>query len=75
MVITDLMMPEQEGIATIQQIKRESPPTPVIAMSGGSKHVGVYLQLARKLGASATLAKPFSWEDLEEVIGTVAPNG
>jgi CheY-like chemotaxis protein len=56
LVITDLIMPKMEGIETIQQIKRSSPGTKIIAMSGSDE---LNLDAARKLGADAALAKPF----------------
>jgi len=60
LVITDIIMPEQEGIETIRQIKAEYPATPIIAMSGGGR-IGPsdYLSMAKLLGAVSTLAKPF----------------
>jgi DNA-binding response OmpR family regulator len=73
LVISDLVMPEQEGLATIQQIKRESPSTLVVAISGGSRNSGQYLRLARMLGADATLGKPFSCDELDVVITGLLP--
>lgn len=59
LVITDLVMPEQEGLETITVIRRSHPDLPVIAVSGGlsgrSDHL---LQAARHLGALYTLPKP-----------------
>ncbi|MBK8128254.1 MAG: response regulator [bacterium] len=60
LVITDIIMPEQEGIETIRQLKTEFPDVPVIAMSGGGR-IGPsdYLSMAKLLGAAYTLSKPF----------------
>jgi CheY-like chemotaxis protein len=59
-VITDLIMPNMEGIETIQQIRRSRPDAKIIAMSGATDFSGAsYLNTARKLGADAVLAKPF----------------
>ena len=60
LVVTDLIMPDQEGIETIAQLRRLRPELPVIAMSGGgSGDSSEYLRIARGIGAKATLAKPF----------------
>lgn len=68
-VITDLFMPEQDGIETIQQLREEFPAARIIAMSGGSV-IGPAgpLQDARLLGADATLPKPFSLDALTNTI-------
>lgn len=55
-IITDLVMPEQEGIETIKLIRRDYPDVRVIAMSGAFG--GDYLRIAGYLGAHGTLAKP-----------------
>ncbi len=62
LVITDLVMPEQEGIETLQRLRAERPELPVIVISGAFG--GSYLQTARLLGATACLAKPIDSEDL-----------
>jgi len=59
-VITDLVMPKKEGIETIQQMRLFRPSTKIIAMSGSSElDPSLYLDAAKKLGADATLVKPF----------------
>ena len=60
LVITDLVMREQEGIETIQVLHKELPGIGIIAISGKSE--GQYLKMAEMLGADAALAKPFSAE-------------
>ena len=60
LVITDLVMPEQEGIATIRALHREAPGVGVIAMSGAFGDQ--FLRTALLLGASAVLSKPISSE-------------
>ena len=63
LVITDLIMPEKEGLATIMELRKLSPRVKIIAISGGGRIApGDYLNLARHLGADAALAKPFSSE-------------
>lgn len=68
-VVTDIIMPNQEGIETIMQMRRARPNTKIIAMSGGGR-VGNsdFLEIASKLGADLTLLKPF---DGDLLIGTI----
>lgn len=65
LVITDLIMPEKEGIETIAEIRRTHARLPILAISGGGR-IGPsdYLETARYLGADATLAKPFARQEL-----------
>ncbi len=62
LVITDILMPEKEGLSTLREIKAIEPRTKVIAMSGSAEHDA--LDLAGKLGADRSLAKPFRAADL-----------
>jgi DNA-binding response OmpR family regulator len=65
LVITDLIMPEKEGIETIIELRRDFPKVPIIAISGGGRiDPNDYLLLAKKLGAQITLEKPFSRKDI-----------
>lgn len=65
LVITDLIMPEEDGLKVIMKLKELKPSLKIIAISGGGKAgPGGYLNLARALGAHATLSKPFSINDL-----------
>lgn len=69
LVITDLIMPEQEGMQTIQQIRQTDTGVKILAISGGGRLVNVdFLQVARRLGADEILAKPF---DATELLSTV----
>jgi CheY-like chemotaxis protein len=64
-VITDLLMPERDGIETILEIRRHAPEIPIVAISGGfSAMSSIYLKTAEQLGADAVLSKPFSIEQL-----------
>jgi CheY-like chemotaxis protein len=64
-VITDLMMPEQDGIETIIQLRREHPAIKILAISGGQRMGNLdILGSAQKLGAHDMIAKPFSAEEL-----------
>ena len=72
LVITDIIMPEKEGIETIGEIKQDHPDLPIIAISGGSlKGAGSYLETAAALGAAATLEKPFHSFELLQVVDEV----
>ncbi|MEI8248179.1 MAG: response regulator [Lentisphaerota bacterium] len=70
MVITDIVMPEKEGIETIIEIKQDWPHIKILAMSGGGKVCAEeYLHIAGALGADVTLKKPFT---RPELLGAVA---
>ena len=72
LVITDIVMPEQEGLETIIRLRRENPGVKIIAISGGGTINAVdYLRTAKKLGALATLAKPFSRQEILSAIDQV----
>ena len=64
-VITDLIMPEENGLETILELQRLDPDLKIIAMTG-SGHIGALedLKTASFLGAHRTLFKPFQMEDL-----------
>ncbi len=69
LVITDLVMPDQEGLETIMQLRQFQPDLRIIAISGdGRMDASNYLPLARKLGAGEILAKPFTAEQILEAI-------
>jgi len=75
LVVTDLIMPEEDGLKVIMKLRELKPSIKVIAISGGGKvGPGSYLNLAKLLGADAVYSKPFSLnvlirkiEDLLEV--------
>jgi len=70
LVITDIVMPETEGIETIQHLRRVTQTLPILAISGGGRLGNLdMLQAAKQLGATATLSKPFH---PEELLGLVA---
>jgi CheY-like chemotaxis protein len=71
LVITDIMMPHS-GLSTIQVLRKQFPDVKIIAMSGGGTH---RLDYAKSIGASSSLAKPFTFEKLCAVISeTLAGN-
>jgi DNA-binding response OmpR family regulator len=64
-VITDIIMPEQEGIETIAMLRHERPEVKIIAISGGGRIRNVdFLEMARSLGADDVISKPFEAEEL-----------
>lgn len=70
-VVTDIYMPQSDGLEAIQAFRRETPGIRIIAMSGGgSMAKGRYLAVAIEIGADATLEKPFAFEKLLEVLRT-----
>ncbi len=71
-VITDLFMPEKDGLETIREIRNLSPEAGILAISGGGKTVGQdLLPYAEMLGAQRVLAKPLKHRDLLEAIQAI----
>lgn len=69
LVITDLVMPEQDGIGLIMELKKLKPEIKIIAISGGGKAGPAnYLSIAETLGADAVFAKPFSLNSFQEKV-------
>ena len=70
LVITDIIMPEQEGIQTITEIRGAKPDAKIIAISGGGRIGNTdFLKIARHLGAFDAIAKPFDPDDLLNRVG------
>ena len=67
-VLTDLFMPEMDGIEVIAALRRQFPGVRIVAMSG---RPGVdYLSVAKELGAARILRKPFVMDDLLSAVGS-----
>jgi CheY-like chemotaxis protein len=65
LVVTDLIMPEEDGLKVVIKLRELKPSIKIIAISGGGKiGPGSYLNLAKALGADAIFSKPFSINDL-----------
>jgi DNA-binding NtrC family response regulator len=79
LIITDLIMPNKDGIGMIIDLKKEFPKVKIIAMSGGGvNRPEGYLDGAKKLGATRTLTKPIDREEMlkavkESLNDTTAP--
>ena len=68
-LITDIIMPQQEGLETITKIKKIYPAIKIIAISGGGRtHSMDFLYAAKKLGADTALPKPFDMDKLESIV-------
>ncbi len=70
LVITDIVMPEKDGIEIIGELRRYFPETKIIAISGGGRNLkaSIVLHTAEILGVHCTLFKPF---ELEEFLNSV----
>jgi DNA-binding response OmpR family regulator len=74
LVITDLVMPEKEGLEVVMELLAGGNPPRIIAMSGGGRRDPTnYLTLAKHLGAAAILSKPFSSEVLMAAVNGLLP--
>jgi len=69
LVLTDILMPDMDGLESIQFLKRTRPELPIIAMTG--QRNTPYLRAATLFGAKATLNKPFGLKELQTAITTV----
>lgn len=73
LLVTDIVMPEQDGIALIMQLNDIAPKIPVIAISGGG---GIqsgfdYLPVSKLVGANAILRKPFKLDELRQLVASL----
>lgn len=70
LIITDIIMPEKEGVEVIQELHSEYPKVKIIAISGGGQHTSMQfcLNLAKSLGAVRSFNKPFKLAEIVEAI-------
>lgn len=68
LVITDIFMPEKEGLETIMEIRRDFPRIKIIAISGGDRDGCDYLPMTRPLGANRCLHKPFARDEMIKAV-------
>ncbi len=74
LIITDIIMPDKEGLETIFELRRDFPDLKIIAISGGGYvEADDYLHLAKSFGAKRTFTKPFKLKEMlkavEELLG------
>lgn len=71
-IITDLIMPDLDGIEEIKQLRVELPKAKIFAMSGGARRRNFdLLKLASKIGADAVFEKPLNMRNVLNAIETV----
>jgi DNA-binding NtrC family response regulator len=69
LVVTDIIMPDMEGLEIIVTLQKSNPQIRIVAVSGSGRLNEVdYLEYAEKLGAYATLTKPFRREELLSIV-------
>ncbi|GIX49050.1 MAG: transcriptional regulator [Candidatus Tectimicrobiota bacterium] len=74
LIITDILMPEKEGLEIIRALRREYPDVKIIAISGGGRTGNLnFLDIAAKLGAHRTLQKPFGLRELLQAVRELVP--
>jgi DNA-binding response OmpR family regulator len=72
LVLTDIVMPNKDGVTVVAELRREFPGVGIIAMSGGlALDPALYLKIAGGIGANRTLKKPFTLPTLLQAIGEV----
>lgn len=75
LVITDIVMPEKEGIEVLMELRKKNPPVKIIAISGGGRGSAAdNLRIAKFMGAAKVIAKPFSYDVLTAAINELLPN-
>ena len=74
LVITDIVMPEQDGFEVLERLRQTRSTVPVIAISGGgainSRH---YLAVAEQLGVRRTFAKPLDLDEFARAVSEILP--
>jgi DNA-binding NtrC family response regulator len=76
LVISDVIMPDCDGIELVMAIRRKLPDIPVVVMSGGGRvNASHYLDLAGKLGAMSVFEKPFNTADLRSKVIEILGDG
>lgn len=73
LVVTDLIMPEKEGVSVLLDIRKAAPQQKVIVISGGgrTKNTGFYLDVVKQLGADGMLEKPFDASTFSTLVSQV----
>lgn len=72
LVITDILMPEQEGIETVLYLKKHNPDIKIITISAPSNNN--YLKITEHLGAERSFEKPLNLAELANVVAELLPD-
>jgi CheY-like chemotaxis protein len=76
LVISDILMPEMDGIEALKALRQRNPELKLIAVSGGGKRLKMdLLKVARILGATATFEKPYNIQDLLATVSRLLSPG
>ncbi len=67
-VVTDIVMPEEDGLGLIRQLHTRFPEIPFVVMSGATFANNFHLSMAKAFGAASVLRKPFDSNELVEVL-------
>ncbi|HEX9652212.1 MAG TPA: response regulator [bacterium] len=65
-IVTDILMPEMEGLETIRYFRKSFPGLPIVAMTGSIN--GPFLEVAQNFGAVSGLYKPFKQAELLDAV-------
>lgn len=76
LIVTDIVMPEKDGLSTILQTKRDNENIKIIAISGGDRSFtgSSYLQIAKNIGVERTFQKPFNSKEFLRAVKEVLQN-
>ncbi|MGB2906425.1 MAG: response regulator [Candidatus Aminicenantaceae bacterium] len=76
LIITDIIMPEKDGLETIRELRKMNPDVKIIAVSGGGFiHSDYYLDMAKRFGAFSILAKPFTPAEVLNAVNQLLQKG
>jgi len=73
LVITDIVMPDKDGIDVVRALREQVPPVNIIAISGAGGSAEDYLDLAYRMGAVKVLLKPFTTAALIAAVNELLP--
>jgi CheY-like chemotaxis protein len=74
LVITDIVMPEKDGLEVLRELRSMHPSVKIIAISGAERNrAAVYLHTAKLMGAVTVLAKPFTVDELRAAVDELLP--
>ncbi|MFN2511864.1 MAG: response regulator [Pyrinomonadaceae bacterium] len=71
LVLTDLLMPEKDGLEVVMELRKDFPQVKIITLSGGDTYGNSSLETSRLCGAAGTIRKPFREDQLLETVQQV----